>query len=63
MLAHLSEGDKSDGREVIFAKVPKHWETVIETEVTEGNFHCWKWNLFVTVNSQVGRFVGYPQTK
>lgn len=40
MLAHLSEGHKSDGREGFFAKVSKHWETVINTRATRGSFRC-----------------------
>lgn len=40
MLVHLSEGDKSGGREIIFTKVPKHWETVTDTKATQGSFCC-----------------------
>lgn len=40
MLAHLSEGDKSDDMEVNVAKVPKHWEAIADTKATKGNFHC-----------------------
>lgn len=39
-LAHLIEGIKPGGREAVFAKVSKHWETVMDTKATQGNVWC-----------------------
>lgn len=36
-LAHLIEEIKPGGKEIVFAKVSKHWETVMDTKATQGN--------------------------
>lgn len=39
-LAHLIEEIKLGAREVVFANVSKHWETVIDTKAMQGNVWC-----------------------
>lgn len=39
-LGHLIEEIKPGGKEVVFAQVSKHWETVTDTKATQGNVWC-----------------------
>lgn len=39
-LAHLIEEIKPGGMEVVFAKVSKHRQTVMDTKATQGNVWC-----------------------